>query len=144
MSEALQTGRKCSICTHDSVIEIDKSILKGNSFRVISRQMFGDESKHDSIRRHASDCLETDLAVVLREAKQANRIQSIVDVYNEFYEQLEYAKQLRIASKEWLTDPETGRITLEPKADEVQVIYYDPMQILRDGGFKQKSAVQAA
>lgn len=121
--EKKKTGRKCSICTHEESEKIDAEILKGKSFRAISRQFFSNDSARDSVRRHAENCLKVDLQVYREKAVEQGRINSYVGVREEFEQLLSYAKKLRQASENVLSDPETGEISLEPRAWEVDVIY---------------------
>lgn len=49
-------GRKCSVCVNYELETINELIGK-KSFRSISRQIQGNDSMRDSIRRHAENCL---------------------------------------------------------------------------------------
>lgn len=113
-------GRKCASCSHKNAKEIDKQILKGVSLRNIS-QHFGMDVA--SVSRHAQNCLEIDLQAFLAKAQEQGKVDAVVDVYNELLELLAYTKKLKRASENALADPETGEITLEPRAWEVDVIY---------------------
>jgi hypothetical protein len=77
---------------------------------------------------------------IFREAKEKGILEQPIDVWNEFREQLAFAKELRAAAAEWLRCPETGRITLEPRASEVNVIYLDPNDTTQSGEMKRKKA----
>lgn len=75
----------------------------------------------DSVQRHTENCLKLEIAALIK----AKKIQGAIDHYEEIRKQLEFAKELQQAAREWLTDPNTGGITLEPRAEEVQVIWLD-------------------
>lgn len=49
-----------------------------------------------------------------------------INVYEEFCEQLEFAKEMRAAARESLTVD--GKINLAPRAHEINVIYFDPKE----------------
>lgn len=116
------TGRKCSVCTNERFEEINARIKKGHSFRVISRQILGDEKHHDSIQRHANNCLLLDIGALVLEQK----VEQTIDHYQEITEQLEFAKDLRISAREYLSDPDNpGKLVLIPRADEIEIVYLD-------------------
>jgi hypothetical protein len=114
-------SRKCSICTNASTGAVNTLVADGISFRVISRQLLGDEKHHDSIRRHAENCLKLEIQALIK----AKRLNQAVNHYEEICEQLLFAKELRTAARAFLSDPETNQIALLPRADEVTVIYED-------------------
>lgn len=124
-------GRKCSICSHAEVDKINSLINSGASFRGISLQ-FGMSDM--SVGRHAENCLHLEIRALVKEKK----IEKAIDHYQEISEQLEFAKELRIAAKEYLSDPETGRLILIPRAREVVVIYEDYDDRNRQGEPKKK------
>ena len=117
-------GRPCSICLHFAVADINAAIAQVNppkSFRAISRQFFNNESSRDSIRRHTERCLKLDIHALIEE----KRVEQAIDHYNELVQLLNFAKELIAAAREILTDSETGKITLAPNADEIEVVYLD-------------------
>lgn len=115
-------GRPCAICTHEKVKEINSLILKPTSFRGISLK-YGMSDM--SVNRHAQNCLNLEIASLIKEQK----IERAIDVYEEFRQQLEFAKKTRAAAERWLTDPvDENLFTVDPRADEIEVIYFDSTQ----------------
>lgn len=129
---------KCNICAHEKKEEIENAILRGKSNLSIAKDIIGDESKHDSIMRHSKECIPGAVANAYRIANEQKLIGAVVDVHQEFFELLQYAKKIRLASQEWLTD-ETGKINLNPRADEITVVYYDPNDTNTRGEPKKKT-----
>lgn len=118
---AVQTGgRKCSICAHADVKAINASILKAVPFRVISGQVWGNDSKRSSLMRHTDNCLNAEIAAVIQQQK----VKTSIDAFTELCEQLEFAKQLREAARDYLSDQD-GKIALIPRTDEIEVLYVD-------------------
>lgn len=121
-------GRKCSICTHEKVAEINRKVVEGGSLRGIARHFDTDDS---SLCRHVSNCLEIELRALIKEQKIAQAI----NVHDEFAEQLEFAKSLRRSAQAYLADPDDPfDIILSPQAHEIDVLYYDfnDMEIVGD------------
>lgn len=49
-----------------------------------------------------------------------------VDVYHEFQKNLEFVAKIRDAAEKWLIDPEDSeKFTVDPRADEIDVVYKD-------------------
>lgn len=49
-----------------------------------------------------------------------------VNVRREFHDQLKFAKKLRMAAEEYLSDPDDPlKLVIMPRADEIEVVYYD-------------------
>lgn len=128
-------GRPCSVCSHDAVKQINSLINNGKSFRAISCQIQGNDKMRMSIQRHTENCLKLELATLIKE----NKIENAIDHYQEISEQLQFAKDLRIAAREYLSDPETGRLILIPRSDEISVIYEDYMDLTPKGNPKKKT-----
>lgn len=127
------TGRKCSVCTHEEAKKINSLINNGKSFRYISLH-FGMSAM--SVGRHTENCLKLDIAALVRE----KRIENAVEHYEEMRMLLEFSKELQQAAREWLLDPETGKITLTPRADEVTVVYLDYADLMPNLQPKKKKA----
>ncbi len=127
-------GRKCSVCTHAQVDEINSEIGKGSAFRRISSH-FGMSDK--SVQRHTENCLKLDIAALIAE----KRIEGAINHYEEIREQLKFAKDLQTAARLWLTDPETGKLTLNPRADEVSIVYLDYADLNAQFEPKKKKAL---
>ncbi|HXH70809.1 MAG TPA: hypothetical protein VNI60_10820 [Pyrinomonadaceae bacterium] len=127
-------GRKCSVCTHAQVDEINSEIAKSSAFRYISLH-FGMSAM--SVQRHTENCLKLDIAALIAE----KRIEGAINHYEEIREQLKFAKDLQEAARLWLTDPETGKLTLLPRADEVSIIYLDYADLNASFEPKKKKAL---
>lgn len=124
-----KVGRKCSICTHADVGEINLLIAQPVSFRSISAQF---KMGASSVGRHTKDCLNLDISALVAEQK----VSQAVNVYEEFREQLVFAKALRQAAQEYLshaTDP--LKLSITPKAHEIEVTYFDhnDMEVIGTG-----------
>lgn len=70
--------------------------------------------------RHTDNCLNAEIAAVIQQRK----IDNAVDAFSELCEQLDFAKAIRTAAREYLND-EKGNISLAPRADEIDVLYWD-------------------
>lgn len=84
--------------------------------------------------RHVNNCLNLEIQTLIKEQK----IERAIDHYEEIADQLEFARDLRVASREYLSDPETGQLTLIPRASEVVVIYEDYDDRTQTGEPKKK------
>lgn len=107
---------KCSICTNPKVKAINSAIHAGGSLRNVAQQ-FG--VHYNSVGRHVENCLKCTLGAILTK----HRTKQAVDIYKEFEENLAFATELRKAAQEWLTVD--GKIDLDPRANEVMVVYLD-------------------
>jgi hypothetical protein len=123
--EKSAVGRKCSICTHPEKAEINAKIARGLSFRSISLTFWANDSHRFALSRHTENCLHLDMSALIASGK----LDQAVDHYNELVRQLEFASALQESCKQLLTDFDTGKISLEPRADEITVMYYDHDQI---------------
>lgn len=114
-----KVGRKCTVCTHPDAVEINKTITEGVSFRNIERQ-YG--MHYSSVARHVEGCLDLDL----RSIADAQVAKFKVDVYEEFSDQLAFAKQLKQAARDFLSDTDDPlKLLIVPQAHEIEVVYYD-------------------
>lgn len=124
-------GRKCTVCNHKQKTEIDREIASGASLRSIAEQ-FGIKS-NTNVLRHAQSCLSVDLGALQLEKKAESRL----TVLEEFQKQLEHAKRVREIAIEYLSDPDDPlKLTLDPWAHEIDVVYYDQNDITEQ--FKPK------
>jgi hypothetical protein len=131
--EGKKTGRKCSVCSHEEVIQIDTEINKGVSFRGLSLK-YGMSDM--SVARHAQNCLALEISTLIKEKKVGRAI----NVYDEFCEQLAFAKKLRIAAEDYLANGEDpGKIDLIPRAHEIEVTYYDNTELNEFGKPRKKT-----
>ncbi len=59
-----------------------------------------------------------------RDAVKADK--RVINVYAEFEKNLEFVGKLRDAATKWLIDPDDPeQFTIDPRADEIDVVYYD-------------------
>ena len=127
--------RKCLVCQHDSVAQINSAIAAGQGCRDIAGH-WGGLSK-SSVYRHSRDCLQLSLRVMVGE----QHVNQAIDVHREFSEQLELAKQLREISNEYLSDPDDpSQLFLGPQAHEIDVFYTDHNDCDGEGRPKKKKA----
>lgn len=112
-------GRKCTVCAHPQVNQIDTAINHPVPFRRIASQF---DIGYRSAIRHARNCLKLDVEYVLAE----KRIERAISAYEENIEQLELARQLRLAAIRYLQDPDDPlRLTIVPQAHEIEIVYHD-------------------
>jgi hypothetical protein len=122
------TNTRCSICTgkqgdREKINELLAKHLSHVEIYKITSVPARTISNH---ALHVGDIIEA--------AKKENILVQAVDVHAEFTEQLEFAKKLRQAAKNWLTDPNDPEgFTLLPRSDEVEIIYLD-RNVLDDDG----------
>lgn len=117
-----KVGRKCSVCFHPAVDQINAQIVDGVSFRTISRQVTNDEKMRAAFQRHAENCLKIELAALIQRKKE----EQAINVYTEFEENLAFARMLRTAAYEYLSDPiDPLKISIIPFAHEIDVSYFD-------------------
>lgn len=117
-----KTGRKCSICHHKEVSQINAALHSGVSFRNIASQVMQNPKAYASVCRHAENCLKIELAALIQKKKE----EQAIDVYEEFEQQLQIAKALRLACWEYLSDPtDPMKISLIPFAHEIEISYFD-------------------
>jgi len=120
-------GQRCSICTHPSVKKINSLIQAGKSLHSIALNF---NSTAPTVTRHTQKCLSLAISAVLERQIQGQGI----DVVSEFTEQLAFAKRLRVAAEEYLSyaaDP--LKISLMPRADEIDVTYFDQSELNERG-----------
>lgn len=128
------TGTKCTTCEHPDVLEINSQILNGVPFRTIAAR-FG--LVLSSISRHTINHLKKTVAMLVEQ----NKIEQAINVYDECREQLGFAKQLRAAAYEYLMDTQDPlKLVLLPRADEIDVVYYDFQDKNETGYPKKKTA----
>lgn len=72
----------------------------------------------------AKPCIQQALAYRTQSvAKRAEK--KIVDVYEEFTQNLVFTKKMRDAAEEWLADPnDENKFTLAPRSTEIDIVYY--------------------
>lgn len=129
------TNTRCSICRdkgEDRREAINRALSRGFSHKDIEA-MTGIASR--TIGNHSQHLPE-----IYREAKEKGVLNQAIDINTELREQLHFAKELRLSAREWLNDPTTGRVSFEPRASEVSVIYSDPLDVNNQGDPKKKKS----
>ncbi len=125
---------KCKTCLHPDVKTINSQIRTSVSLRNIALQ-FG--MSHTAVSRHAETCLGFTIGALIEQKK----IKQAIDVHEEFREQLEFAKQLRTAAREYLNNPDDPlKLIIIPRADEIDVVYFDYAEKDEKGNPKKKTA----
>jgi hypothetical protein len=93
-----------------------------------------------AIWRHGKYCLKHSF----QETKKAGQIKRVIEVYDEMTEQFQFAKEIRLAAEEYLSDPrDPSKISLAARADEVDVIYFE-IERRDDGEIKKVRKVATA
>ncbi len=110
--------RKCSICEHPKVTEINKCIVNNESFRNIAGRF---SISTASISRHKEH-----LPGTLVKAQEEKQIIKNVTVLEEIKRCFERVNKLFNACDKWLCDPVTGEYNLDPRASDIEVIYTEP------------------
>lgn len=124
--------RTCTICSNDQKLAIDAQIAVGKSYRGIARQF---SVSDDAITRHVKSCIPQ----ALEAARQQEKAKSGLVVEDEVQKVFRRLNKLIDACDEWLTDPDDPeKYTLEPRDNELQVIYLDPTDRDQDGNPKRK------
>lgn len=125
---------KCKACQHPDVKTINSQIRSSVSLRDIARQF---NLSKDGVHRHIEACLELTIGALIKEKK----VKQAINVYEEFLEQLEFAKELRIAAREYLSNPNDPlKLIIIPRADEIDVVYFDYAERDERGNPKKKTA----
>lgn len=130
--------RRCSVCGRKDLKKINEAICNNSSYRSIAQQ-FG--IIHTTLQRHIETCLGLELATI----QQKHREQQAINVYDEFKEQLAFAKDLRLAAREYLSDVNDPlKLSITPKAHEIEVTYFDhnDMQMVGDVMMPKKKTAQ--
>lgn len=128
-TQAIQTvprkynsGRKCSVCSHPSVEKINFWISQSKSFRHIASH-FG--MSYRSVGRHTEKCLQLDVQVLVKEKK----IERAIDYHEELQKQFQFCVELQEACREMLLCEQTDKISFFPRATDVDIIYYDLLEL---------------
>lgn len=133
---ALKPGMKCSVCAHLDLLKINRAIADGRlSMRKIATKYGLTEA---ALNRHRTNDLTTDALA----AQHVRRLQGGVDVWAEFEDQLDFAKQLREAAKRYLSNPDDPlRMDLIPRAEEIDVTYLDHTDLTKGENPQPKKKV---
>lgn len=109
--------RACTICTHPERSAIEQALVGDISLRDIARQW---SVSKDALARHKVD----HIVEVLMQATKAQQESDAIDVMDELRRCFDRINLLFDACDRWLRDPDDPkRYTLEPRANEVKVIY---------------------
>lgn len=112
--------RACTICTHAERGAIDQALVSGTEIRETSALFRVSE---DALTRHRAAHIPAALQTVARQQQE----QGALDVMAELQRLFARINRLFDACDEWLTDPDDpARYSLDPRADEVKVIYSEP------------------
>src|SRR4051812_18031889 len=153
-------ARACTVCTHPKRDSVERAMVDGATYREISGQ-YG--LSRSALERHKNDHLArvlaaatvvssngngssegTDSGQIVRDYVQeraGRQAAHVVDVFGELYSQLDRLNRLLDSLHEWLTDPsDSTRYSIDPRADEVSVVYYDWQETDGNGNPKRKKA----
>lgn len=112
-------GRKCSICTHKQVSQINKKLVEGVSLRNISQNYKMDVA---SVHRHVNNCLKVDLQAV----QEARKTEQAFDFATELQKLYIKANKMVFALEKWLSDPENDEeYDIGPRDSEITLIAHD-------------------
>jgi hypothetical protein len=110
-------ARTCTICTHPERAAIDKALVNGVPLRGIAGQYGLTDS---SLARHKAEHLPATLVRAQRGREQTHAL----GVMEELERCVRRINLLLEACDRWLRDPDDpSRYSLDPRAEEVQVIY---------------------
>lgn len=112
--------RACSICQHTERAAIDKALVGPGSLRDIAGQFRVSKS---ALERHKAEHLPVSLVTAQKARHEAEGIDAMAELRRLF----QRVNKLYDACDRWLTDPDDPeRYTLEPRADDVQVLHWEP------------------
>lgn len=124
--------RTCTICSHDQKLAIETQIASGKSYRLIASQY---KTSDASIRRHVKDCIPAALEAL----KQQQKAKSGLVVEDEVQRVFRRLNKLIDSCDDWLTDPKDAeKYTLEPRDNEIEVVYLDYNDADANGNPKRK------
>jgi len=128
---------RCSICKLTNVKQIDSRIKRGESLRYIALQELNDERRFMSVQRHTENCLQLKVSALIEQRK----IEAAIDFEKELADAFFSVKKQVLALERWLSDPDDPeRFSLEPRADDLLVIYQDNNDLTQQGDAKVKKA----
>lgn len=127
-------ARRCSICNHPEAVKINKLLAKGESLRNIAKRF--PNITVSSLHRHKQH-LARELAASMKKqeeitktyiegvaVQEAEEVLEAITVVTELKRCFERVNRLFDACDRWLKDPDNpDQYTLEPRADEIRVIY---------------------
>lgn len=121
---------RCTTCQHPKAAEINTLLANGQSLRYIEKR-YG--IKHGAAQRHRAKCIGRVFAEasevkdrLVNQIVEKSPYKEAIVVYDEFHEQLEFAKELRTAARKYLSDVHDPlRMDITPRANEIEVTYLD-------------------
>lgn len=122
----------CTICRHPNRAEIEAALASRTPLRNIAVR-YG--TSLGSISRHRNDCLSAACKQALEAKAESEAVKSGETVLSQIESIKTRIMKMLDACEEWLTDPETGKFDLGPRADDVKVFY-------RDGIIRKKDSLQ--
>jgi len=126
-------GRKCSVCSHPAVNEINEMLVNNVSFNEITT-IYNDLTEM-SLMRHKKNHLPK----VLSKAKEAQEIVQGDIVMAELKRCFKRINLLFDACDRWLRDADDpSRYDIGPRAEDVRITYLEPGQ---DGGRPKKAPI---
>lgn len=127
--------RVCTICAHQEHEAINRQIAEQIPYRSIAEQ-YGMTSP--SVTRHVKECIPK----LLQIARNVRQAKSGLAVDQELARIMSRVNKLLDACHHWLLDPEgsNDEYTLEPRGNEINVIYEDLRDLDRRGNPKLKKA----
>jgi len=120
--------KRCYICNSPHLKEINDLIPTTSQMEIARR--FPEEgvvltTMTQRISRHTKNCLNTGVSQLIQTGRAKQAEGYLVNVAKEHHDNLEFVKQLRDAARAWLEDPDhADQLTLDPRAEEVRVVYY--------------------
>jgi hypothetical protein len=112
--------RTCTICTHPERPAIEQALVTNESYRNIAEHFVVSVG---ALTRHKAE----HLPAALVQATKAQQDEDAIDVMIELRRLFRRVNLLLDACDAWLRDPDDPtRYTLEPRADELSVIYLEP------------------
>jgi len=130
-------SRPCSVCQSEHRAAIDEALIAGEPIRRIAAHSGASET---ALRRHRDRHIPATLARAkqVEERARTTALQAqadrqdaaadaqALDAMGELRQLFATVHKLRSACDDWLTDPaDPTRYTLEPRADDVQVVYWE-------------------
>lgn len=111
--------QRCTVCDHKKLREIDLLLVQAKlSKRSIAAQF---QLAPSSVQRHKAEHLPE----TLKRGHEARKDGDALAVMTELEKCVTYTNKMLRACDAWLSDPENpGIYTLEPRAEELIVIYY--------------------
>lgn len=112
---------RCKICAHPQVEQIKEAIARRTPDTIIVAQ-YGNTFSALTLASHRKDCIKHALVA----AEAALRVNRGIDVKEIVFENYEIFQKAKRACVRWLTDPDdSNEFTIDPRATEIDIVYYD-------------------